>query len=298
MSPNNINNNLSSYQKVTEHEALYLGDMDETDNPDVKHNKNTDKMQIFSNGNGSDGRDPERSKFQSLLFLAIILSLAIGWSASKTSMSGNSGPMIQNSKSDISYADDDVVDTGKGIIPNVIWSDEFDGDELDLDKWTFVNGNGCDVGLCGWGKSKNKEFIFFSIKKTPFSLTPHSQHLIYLMYHEGNNELEWYTPSNVKISNGKLIIEARKFVTPGSEHPVTYTSSKLISRGKADFGVVAPHRNGREQDNCQDEWYGCIGDGAQLLETSRRFEARIRLPWGRGIWPAFWMLPTDDTYGG
>jgi len=62
--------------------------------------------------------------------------------------------------------------------------------------------------------------------------------------------------------------------------------------------VVARHRNNQEQDNCQDEWDGCIGDGAQILETSRRFEARIRLPWGRGIWPEFWMLPTDDTYGG
>ena len=38
------------------------------------------------------------------------------------------------------------------IIPNLIWSDEFDGDTLDLSKWTYVNGNGCDVGLCGWGE--------------------------------------------------------------------------------------------------------------------------------------------------
>ena len=37
-------------------------------------------------------------------------------------------------------------------IPNLIWSDEFDGDTLDLSKWTYVNGNGCDVGLCGWGE--------------------------------------------------------------------------------------------------------------------------------------------------
>src|SRR5688572_26149610 len=29
-----------------------------------------------------------------------------------------------------------------------------------------------------------------------------------------------------------------------------------------------------------------------------RLEARMKLPFGQGIWPAFWMLPTDETYGG
>jgi beta-glucanase (GH16 family) len=29
-----------------------------------------------------------------------------------------------------------------------------------------------------------------------------------------------------------------------------------------------------------------------------RVEARIRLPAGQGLWPAFWLLPQDDAYGG
>ena len=44
-------------------------------------------------------------------------------------------------------------------IPNLIWSDEFDGDSIDFTKWSFVNGNGCDVGLCGWGKNKKYSCI-------------------------------------------------------------------------------------------------------------------------------------------
>jgi hypothetical protein len=31
--------------------------------------------------------------------------------------------------------------------------------------------------------------------------------------------------------------------------------------------------------------------------TYGRFEARMKLPYGQGLWPAFWMLPTDGVYG-
>lgn len=43
-------------------------------------------------------------------------------------------------------------DEDVGHIPELIWSDEFNGDQIDTTKWTFVNGNGCDFGLCGWGE--------------------------------------------------------------------------------------------------------------------------------------------------
>lgn len=79
----------------------------------------------------------------------------------------------------------------------------------------------------------------------------------------GNNELQYYTKGdNVSIEDGILTIEARKEDRGGAN----YTSSRIITRGLGDF------------------LYG-------------RFEARMKLPPGRGTWPAFWMLPSDFSYG-
>lgn len=82
----------------------------------------------------------------------------------------------------------------------------------------------------------------------------------------GNNELQFYTdanPENVFVKNGRLHITARKKV----HGDFNYTSTRMISKGKGDF------------------LYG-------------RFEARARVPKGRGTWPAIWMLPSESTYGG
>jgi beta-glucanase (GH16 family) len=73
----------------------------------------------------------------------------------------------------------------------------------------------------------------------------------------GNNELQYYTdrPENVSVQNGILIINAKKEEFSGS----SYTSARLVTKGKFE------------------QAYG-------------RFEARMRLPYGQGIWPAFWLL--------
>jgi beta-glucanase (GH16 family) len=79
----------------------------------------------------------------------------------------------------------------------------------------------------------------------------------------GNNELQYYTDrtDNVSVQNGVLIITAKEEQFNGS----AYTSARLLTKGK-------------------------------LEQTYGRYEARIRLPWGQGIWPAFWLLG-DDANG-
>lgn len=73
----------------------------------------------------------------------------------------------------------------------------------------------------------------------------------------GNNEKQYYTgrSENLRVEDGNLVIEARKEQMEKSE----YTSARIMSKDKKTF------------------MYG-------------KMEARISLPSGGGLWPAFWML--------
>ena len=56
----------------------------------------------------------------------------------------------------------------------LVWSDKFDGAELNLENWSFEMGDGCP-DLCGWG----------------------------------NNENQIYTDTNHRLEDGFLIIDAK-----------------------------------------------------------------------------------------
>ena len=81
----------------------------------------------------------------------------------------------------------------------------------------------------------------------------------------GNNELEYYTarPQNATIDNGNLLIIARKESYGG----YAYTSARM------------------KTENLHSFMYG-------------RIEARMKLPAGQGLWPAFWMLGNSITQVG
>jgi len=73
-----------------------------------------------------------------------------------------------------------------------------------------------------------------------------------------NGELQDYTSGNTNASldgSGNLIIEARKEAREGRQ----YTSARLKTEGKKTF-------------------------------TYGRVEGRMKMPYGQGMWPAFWML--------
>lgn len=81
----------------------------------------------------------------------------------------------------------------------------------------------------------------------------------------GNNELQYYTnrPENINVNNGILIITADQESYMG----YNYTSARMRTMNQGDW-------------------------------TYGRFEMRAKLPFGQGLWPAFWMMPTDAVYGG
>lgn len=112
--------------------------------------------------------------------------------------------------------------------PTLIWSDEFDGNSLNTNDWNYQIGDGCDIGICGWG----------------------------------NNEQQWYQQDNVTVADGMLKIVCLQETSNGR----SYTSGRINTADKIDVK------------------YGY-------------FEARMKLPPGQGLWPAFWMLPTDRVYG-
>ncbi|NKB71168.1 MAG: family 16 glycosylhydrolase [Candidatus Latescibacteria bacterium] len=109
----------------------------------------------------------------------------------------------------------------------LIWEDEFEGGQLDPERWSFELGDGCP-NLCGWG----------------------------------NGELQYYRIANATVAEGLLTLTARAESFLGYD----YTSARIRTKDKGDW------------------LYG-------------RFEMRARMPRGRGLWAAFWMLPTDQVYG-
>lgn len=78
----------------------------------------------------------------------------------------------------------------------------------------------------------------------------------------GNNEQQFYRAQNATVGGGTLKITARRENFGGAQ----YTSARLRTKFKGDW-------------------------------TYGRFEMRAKMPVGQGMWPAFWMLPTDSVHG-
>jgi len=116
---------------------------------------------------------------------------------------------------------------------NLVWSDEFSGTSINTNNWRVESSH----------------------------------------YGDGNNELECYTPSNVIVSGGTLILRSVRQATPykcGSNDPRfpngrNWTSGMVRSNYNTAFG---------------------------------KFEASIKYLNKPGLWPAFWLLSVNYPYGG
>lgn len=86
----------------------------------------------------------------------------------------------------------------------------------------------------------------------------------------GNNELETYTSriANSDLEGGLLVIKTLKETFTGTDNITRdYTSARLLTKSK-------------------------------FTQAYGRFEARLRVPYGQGIWPAFWMLGDNINTAG
>jgi licheninase len=116
---------------------------------------------------------------------------------------------------------------------DLLWSDEFDGKSLDMSKWSFDT-------------SRNKLGWY-------------------------NGELQYYAadrPENLRLENGRLIIELRKDPQQLRKLPdwgkQKYSSAKIQTKDKVAF-------------------------------NSGFFEVSAKLPCSRGSWPAIWLMPQGSA---
>ncbi|MDJ0916794.1 MAG: glycoside hydrolase family 16 protein, partial [Woeseiaceae bacterium] len=84
-----------------------------------------------------------------------------------------------------------------GDVLTLVWSDEFDGAQLDPETWFFEEGDGSQYGIPGWG----------------------------------NNERQYYLPDNARLEGGRLIIDAKR-ETVGS---YGFTSARITTKDRYAF---------------------------------------------------------------
>jgi beta-glucanase (GH16 family) len=126
--------------------------------------------------------------------------------------------------------------TGSESTTTVLLDENFDGDSLDTRVWN----------TCHWWGDEGCTIA-------------------------SNDELEWYRPEQVSVSDGVLRLTADRIPTRGSDGKDYDYRSGMVTTGPVDS----------DDDVGKVSWtYGTV-------------EARFRVPAGRGLWPAIWMLPLD-----
>ncbi len=102
---------------------------------------------------------------------------------------------VNSANPTLTLAENDDVSPGDAL--TLVWSDEFEGAQLDPDVWFFETGDGTEYGIPGWG----------------------------------NNELQYYLPDNAQLGGGVLTIEARA----ESIGQFDFTSARINTRDRFAF---------------------------------------------------------------
>ncbi len=85
-----------------------------------------------------------------------------------------------------------------------------------------------------------------------------------------SGELEWYQPDDVLVSNGTVKLRAQRRTTTGWKGATFEYTSGIITTGRETADRLLP---------------------AKFLFQYGYVEMRARVPKGKGLWPAFWLLP-------
>jgi beta-glucanase (GH16 family) len=118
----------------------------------------------------------------------------------------------------------------------LVWSDEFTGHRLDAGKWATCYPFSLDQAACT-NTGNVGEYA----------------------------EAQCYTPDNVHVSGGHLVLGARRQAKTCDGRTKQYTSGLVQAHDRHDFT------------------YGYV-------------EMRAKVPAGLGLWPAFWLIPSDYSW--
>jgi beta-glucanase (GH16 family) len=133
----------------------------------------------------------------------------------------------------------DAQPVGKPDYGRLIFNEDFNGNSLNTDWWS----------TCYWWEDDG-------------------------CTNAGNNELEWYLPENVIVSDGTVKLRAYEERVRTVSGERFFYSSGMISTGMDE-----------DEDEAEPKFafeYGYV-------------EMRAKIPAGQGLWPAFWLLPDDFT---
>ena len=182
---------------------------------------------------GHNGRWATLTAFSALLFLTILAVAA----ACSIDIHLGTNRAVPERAIGASVPDEELIQrelTRNGM--PIILDEQFDGTSLDLDVWN----------TCHWWDDEGCTIA-------------------------SNNELEWYLPGQVQVSDGVLRLTAEQREVLGADGEIFPYVSGMVSTGP-------PEHDGEPK----------------LAFTYGTVEVQFRAPLGAGLWPAIWMLPASE----